>query len=146
MPDNFKHVGERIAYYREAINMSQKELADRLGIKPPSVSQIESGVTKSPAAITLLRAAKILGLDPMFLLTGENPKPQLREDVMRLVEELEKLSPDQVSRLRAMLLAFGPAADDEHVSKSYKSAPRDYEHLHVAQGKAEYGTRKKLKK
>ena len=97
MADRFKHRGERIKHYREAAGLSQKALAALIGIKSPSLSEIETGETKAPAALTLLRVAQVLGIDPLHLLTGEGSPvravQQLRESEVRLLLMFRELSP-----------------------------------------------------
>lgn len=87
--DSFAHVGQRLRHFREAAGVNQKAFASLIGIKPPSLSEIESGQSKSPAAITLLKAADVLGLEPMYLLTGAGSplrtSRQLRADELRLL-------------------------------------------------------------
>lgn len=87
--DKFPNVGLRLRHFRKEAGYSGKAFAAAIGIKPPSLSEIESGQSKAPAAITLLKAADLLGLDPMYLLTGAGSpfrSPQnLRPDELRLL-------------------------------------------------------------
>lgn len=45
---------------REAVRMSQTELADKIGVQPNAVSQYESGA-RTPRAALLLKIAQVLG-------------------------------------------------------------------------------------
>lgn len=105
MSDRFKHPGERIRHYREAAGITQKAMAALIGIKPPSLSEIESGESKAPAALTLLRTAQVLGLDPLHLLTGEGPPVRavqnLSADELRLLVMYRELPPTQRLDLEA---------------------------------------------
>lgn len=62
--------GERLKQYRKAKNMTQQELADRLGVSNKSVSRWESG--SYPDVATLGPLAKALGVTVDDLL-GESP-------------------------------------------------------------------------
>ena len=64
--------GSRVKKRREAIGMSQPELAKAAGITQPTVSNIESGRNKgSTFAVQLATALKV---SPHWLATGRGPK------------------------------------------------------------------------
>lgn len=63
-------IGKNIRKVREEKNISQKELAQRLGVTPPMLSQYETGRRK-PRVSTLLKIAEALGCDPKTLV-GED--------------------------------------------------------------------------
>lgn len=50
--------------------MNQAELARRIGIKQPSMWDIEAGETKSLRADTLMKLAAALDTNPVYLWTG----------------------------------------------------------------------------
>jgi DNA-binding XRE family transcriptional regulator len=50
-----------IAKYRKVLNMTQQELADKIGIKRTSLSQIENGVY-NPRATTMIKLAESLNV------------------------------------------------------------------------------------
>lgn len=64
---------DRIKLAREKAKLTQKELADRVGIRPQAVSQWESGDTKSLRGPSLARAAEALDVSPLWLSDGEGP-------------------------------------------------------------------------
>lgn len=45
--------------YRKAKGWTQRELAERLGVRPPTITQYETGARK-PDIVTLKKLAKIL--------------------------------------------------------------------------------------
>jgi transcriptional regulator with XRE-family HTH domain len=53
--------GARIAQFRKDKGMTQKELAERLGVSQPVVSDYETGVIRLPADV-VVEIAKILGV------------------------------------------------------------------------------------
>lgn len=65
---HLKRLGERIAARRVALNLTQQELAERLGATSPEVvSRYERGL-QEPRFTLLLRLATALEVDPGWLL------------------------------------------------------------------------------
>lgn len=75
-------LGERIRHSREALGISQGELAKRVGIKQQSIGDLESGKTRGTKH--LLGIAKALGQSPEWLEkgVGEQVKHQTETDLM----------------------------------------------------------------
>lgn len=75
---NMKSLGKLIKRRLEELNMTQSELAEKIGVNRSAVSRWISGQTK-PDFDTLLRVAKELQIDPMKLLDAlglvRKPKP-----------------------------------------------------------------------
>lgn len=67
-------LGDRVREERELKGLSQQQLATAAGIKQSSLSEIETGETKSPAGDTLIALAAHLGVRPEYLQTGKLPK------------------------------------------------------------------------
>lgn len=65
-------VGANIRYWRQANSLSQAQLANRLGISQPYVSQLEQGL-KNPHVLTLARFASSMGVQvqDLFADTGK---------------------------------------------------------------------------
>lgn len=73
---NLAFLGDRVRFARERFKspkMSQKRLAALVGIKQPSLSDIESGETKDPAASTVYALAMHLRVRPRWILHREEP-------------------------------------------------------------------------
>jgi transcriptional regulator with XRE-family HTH domain len=80
MSEIYKKLGLRIKEFRESAGMNQQELAGRLGISRPTVSQIENGERKL-AADELIKLSAIFNLSIDGLLNLEKqPKVILMED------------------------------------------------------------------
>ena len=60
-------VGERIKAARKKAGMTQKELADKLGIPYQGISQYERGI-RNPKIDTLVKIADILDVSTDYLL------------------------------------------------------------------------------
>lgn len=66
-------VGNRIASKREELCLTQTELALRAGLKPPTISQYESG-SRSPSYEALIKLSNALGVTTDYLVKGDNTK------------------------------------------------------------------------
>lgn len=113
MKDGYKNVGERVAALREAAGINQRQFAIELGIRQQSLSEIESGKSKSPSATTLLKAAGRLNVNPWYLLTGEGVarEKDLRPDVFECASAMQELTRDQVTNIKALIQSIVPAAN-----------------------------------
>lgn len=120
-------LGVRVKHLRKNAGLTQKELADKVGVDQSTISDLENGVTQNPSASVVASIAKALGTSPEFLLQGYEPEgitPILRADVMALAIELQKLPPEKLAAVKTMLMAFGPAVSDEQVAKHIRPAPK----------------------
>lgn len=58
---DYKKIGIRIRKYRKAINLSQEQLAELVGISPTHMSHIETGSTKLSLPV-LVKISKTLSV------------------------------------------------------------------------------------
>lgn len=76
--------GERIRALRETKGWTQVQLAKRASVAQPSLSQIETGDTRSLRGQTLMGLAKALEVNPHWILTGRDtpvePQPLTVEE------------------------------------------------------------------
>ena len=110
---------ERIKYLRESLNMSQQELAEKVGYKDKSaISKVERG-DRDINQTMIMKYAKALGVSPTYILYGKdsetqkNPpqEPKLREGEEELLK-LIRLMPDEmkalyIETLKATLKSLG---------------------------------------
>lgn len=81
-------IGQRAKSAREALNLSQKHVADRIGIKQPTLSALETG--DSSGSIYTASLAAVLGVNALWLETGRGPeKPELLNDNQAFDEIIE---------------------------------------------------------
>lgn len=111
---------DRIRIAREQANLTQAELAEKIGIKQQSVFKIESGDTKNPR--NLEKIANVLGVDLNWLLTGEglmcpNKSPQdvkiqtilgaltssQKDEMLSLAEKFKSFNEQMIKELGGML-------------------------------------------
>lgn len=83
-------VGERIKEAREALKVSPAEFAREIGIKQPTLWDLENGETKNPAAETLQRMHERYGINRDYIMRGRGPK--ILESIERKLENETLLS------------------------------------------------------
>lgn len=68
--DSMDTIGKRIRARRKSLGLTQVDLSLRVGIKQPTLSQIESDQTKEMEASTLAGLCRELMLTPDYLIFG----------------------------------------------------------------------------
>lgn len=71
----YMELKERISLARKRAHLTQKQLADRVGISRQAILQWEKGHTKSIDGANAIRAAHAMNVDPLWLTTGEGNRP-----------------------------------------------------------------------
>lgn len=64
-------LGKRIKERREELKMTQSKLAETIGIRQPTLSDLEKGVNNNTTK--LLELSNALGVSPEWLMYGKNP-------------------------------------------------------------------------
>lgn len=75
---------------RKGADLSLKELAARLGVRPGTVVSWESG-QRQPSVQQLAALAEACGADVAWLVTGRSRGPSVEEQLARLAEEVAQL-------------------------------------------------------
>lgn len=120
-------LGERIKDLRVARGWKQVELAKAIGIKPPSLSLIEKGHTKSLKAKTILRLAEVFGVDPRWLETGRGPMVKAsasdgEAEVLSLARSLSKENQQVLIAVgRTLLTTQKPSVENPFPTAKAKS-------------------------
>lgn len=103
-------VGEKIRQRRESINMSQEELAKRMGYKDrSSISKIEKGSDKNLSLETVQKIAEILNCSPLFLMgwsEDEKHDAQLSPQEEKFIERYHRLDAYSRSIVENMIEAL----------------------------------------
>ncbi len=89
-PDLGKFLGQQIAAHRIALNLTQNQLAERLGVEPETVSRFERG-SSLPSLKRLIALSEVLDVGVHRLLSLSSP-----------------LAKDQCHELEAMLTKLAP--------------------------------------
>ena len=67
----YKNIGAKIVYYRKIRNLTQEELAEKVGITPQYLSRIENGgYSKNVSLSTLMKIAGVLDVTMSQLMEG----------------------------------------------------------------------------
>ena len=99
------NIGANIIAEREKRNITQKELADAIGITNGRLYNYEKGKTEPPAGI-LLDIAYVFNITVEELITGKSNLRNLKPDEKNLIETYQQLDDIQKGRLleRATIL------------------------------------------
>lgn len=98
IPTKEIHVGQVIKLLRTATGLKQKELAEKVGIKPHYLSLLESG-SREPSLPVLRRIAKTLNVPVSFLFWEADGIPEnvssndrdLWNNLRRLLLDVERI-------------------------------------------------------
>jgi transcriptional regulator with XRE-family HTH domain len=72
----YAHIGAAIRKRRDALGLSQAQLADRIGLVRTSITMIESG-SQALQVHQLVDIARVLKIDPADLLADARPKEEV---------------------------------------------------------------------
>lgn len=75
---------ERLKQLRKEAGLSQKQLADFVGVSTSAVSCWETGIREVPAGNNLVRLAEALGLDPVEVIKVDGKSATVRNEVQLL--------------------------------------------------------------
>jgi transcriptional regulator with XRE-family HTH domain len=92
MAIDYKAIGRRIRQRRQALNLTQAELAERAGIDATYLSQLERGARKKKMSLDVLgQLAGVLKARPGTLLDGDAPAKDdpLLAELRDILAELE---------------------------------------------------------
>lgn len=81
-------VSLRLIRYRVAEGLSQKQLAQRIGVKQPAVARLEAGET-NPTWETLTKLSQTLGIEFLVDIAPRKKKWLVSKDVRRDAEVVE---------------------------------------------------------
>ena len=83
-------IGENIRKYRKAKNMTQEEMAKRLGVTPPAVNKWENGVSY-PDITLLAPVARLLdiSLDTLLSFQGELTQEEMKNIIAEVDDKLK---------------------------------------------------------
>lgn len=105
-------VAERIARRREELGLTQTELAKKAGLKPPAISQYESGV-RSPSYEALIKLTNALDVTTDFLISGSEIKSDIinEKTAKILINIIQEMSVEK----KEMLLQYASFLTNMHM-------------------------------
>ena len=96
-------IASRLRLAREAAGFSQGQVAKRLGLHRPTLSEIEAG-RRRVSADELPQLAELYGVDVAWLTSGEPSSADvLYERLMLAARQLGKLKDEDLDRLMALV-------------------------------------------
>jgi transcriptional regulator with XRE-family HTH domain len=125
-----KDVGIRLRHVRKLRGLNQAELAKKAGVSQASVSELETGESRSPWGTNLVRLAQTLKVSPEWLASGKGQmdgyEAPLPPEALKMAKEWLRLTPEVRSRIADMIteMVKTSAAEknhtpDERVAEAY---------------------------
>ena len=101
-PQNLGTLGQRMRYKRLDKGWTQEQLAARASTNQAVIQKIENGKSLRPRKINEIAA--VLGVNPAWLMFGEEPESSLPEDAKNLAEAWNRLPEPHRSRIQQEIL------------------------------------------
>jgi len=108
--------GERIRQARKAAGLTQKELAEKVGVKFSAIHKYETGMIVNLKRETIAELAKALDVSPSWLMCMDDAQP-VQEDDAELLEYLEYLRTRPEARI---LMSTMRGATKEEVEENVR--------------------------
>lgn len=103
------NLGERIKHLRKQLNMSQSELADKVGLSYAQIGRYETKGAQPPAE-ALRKIADALRVSPDFIVSGssdEKAKASLRDaELLQQFKAIEQMEEDDKHIIKRLIDAF----------------------------------------
>lgn len=99
-----KVLGQQIAAHRRALNLTQLQLAERLGVEPETVSRFERG-TSLPSLTRLVELSEVLEVGVGRLLTQASPLAYDQHEELQQI--FARVSPADRALLMTFMRQFG---------------------------------------
>jgi transcriptional regulator with XRE-family HTH domain len=113
-------LGERIKLRRKQLNMSQSELADKVGISYAQIGRYETKGAQPPAK-TLTAIADALAVSPDYLIygsTGEKAKLKLSDtELIQQFQAIEQMDEEDKLVVKKLIDAFITKKQLQHLAQ-----------------------------
>lgn len=103
-------IGERVRQVRKMKGLTQKALADTVGLTQQALSKIEKGDTTDSQALDNI--AKALGVHPVFLRYGPEGLRYLENGILDLARRISSLSEKDKDALEHLLATMERATPE----------------------------------
>ncbi len=87
---NYKEIGAKIKQKRKSLNLTQLELADKVGLTESSISRYESGKIATMPTSTVNKICTVLNIEPAELL-GITPEKSFEYDLKDILASVDDL-------------------------------------------------------
>lgn len=102
-------ISDRVRKLRVERGFSQAELARMVGIKQPSLADIENARTKKPSGETLLKLAAALKVAPVYLQTGRGEMVAQQQGVRAaIIKAMEPLTEQELTEVLNFAVSKSP--------------------------------------
>ena len=91
--------GERIKAKREECRMTQKEVADAIGVTYQLISHYENNVVDTIPTDRLAALARLFRCSPYELMEGVHEEPGLTAAQLRLIARIKMASPEEANKI-----------------------------------------------
>ena len=103
-------IGDKIRLHRKALDLTQTELGEKLGVKTNAVSKWECGRVDDIPTSKIKAMAKLFDVQPSYLIDEKQPAPtnegELNAEDKRLLTMIHNLSPEDRERIVAIIEAL----------------------------------------
>lgn len=72
-------MSNNVRQLRRSLDLSQEELANRVGMSRQAINKIERGITKRPAVSTAIKISAALGVDVEMVFSGDDVNSSVRK-------------------------------------------------------------------
>lgn len=105
-------MNERIKQVRKSVGLTQAEFADKLGIKPNTVTCYETGI-RIPSDAIIKSISKNFNVSEYWLRTGEGEMIIPITEDEKLLEVLADLQVDETNPIRDLLVCYWQLEENE---------------------------------
>lgn len=111
------NLGEKITKIRKQKNLSQGDLADKIGVSRDAIGKYERGDIM-PTADKAKKIADILGVSLDFLMSDKvQQEDQIENDMLYRMQEIQKLPESEKDKIVSIIDAF---IRDTKTKEAYK--------------------------
>jgi transcriptional regulator with XRE-family HTH domain len=128
------HFGERIKERRKELGLNQPDVAKAAGVKVPSVSQWETGSTKSISGLPLAGVARILKTNSTWILTGRGDKNSTTSETSSKPElEVPLIAKENIGQLLAGEKVKSQKANGA-IAEALGAGPKTFAYIETSEG------------
>ena len=101
---DYKAIGKRVKIARIKADMKQEHVAEKSGLSPTHISNIETGTTKASLS-AIVSVANAIGVDDLLCDNLIHARPQFEQDIAELIEDCDDYEIRMVKDITEALIA-----------------------------------------